>query len=79
MRKEVAFTGKIINFEMQLRIRMRTSIDDIHHWNRQSICRNTTNISTMAILIHLQLAATARETPKIAFAPKLDLLAVPSK
>jgi hypothetical protein len=56
------------------RIRMRATVDDIHHRHWQSICRNTTNITIQGNPNSFAAAlATAKETPKMAFAPKFDL------
>jgi hypothetical protein len=52
---------------------VRPSIDDIHHWNRQCFAETPPHICTMATNSLAAALATARETPKIAFAPNLDL------
>ena len=59
---------------------MCATVQDIHHRNWQLFCiESHQGIQTMAKSKDSAAArATAMDTPRIAFAPRLDLLSVPS-
>jgi hypothetical protein len=52
---------------------MRATVDDVHHRLAKYLQKHRQHNDTKAILIHFAALATAKETPKIAFAPKFDL------